>query len=397
MSYVCSFPVILGLFFLTPAALRFGVEGYYYSALISIFSVCYLLLKKRKLNKFDITLLISFISFVFTVFVNFLLFDFISLPEFFSSFINLISMSFITVALITYTLRLPIDSRVYMIDGLLYFIVFIGLLKYLLFTLGVVEPEELDFYRRYDKFPIVIRSFFNEPSHYSIVIFLLISIKHLLLNIRFSSQLKFNMLILISLILTGSMTAYVLLIIYFYFYLFNCKYYGYLLAFSIIGSVVGIFVFYLFYLYFPDSIFIERAINVVSGDDGSANYRLIDTWAFLNAYNDNILAFIFGVSLGNMESYSISMLGFQDGYVGVNLIANILFVGGITYCFIFFFQVYMSFNGFALPFLFFLIISFTHGYIVGPFFLPLLGIAYGCSKTDILCRSNVISKYGRVR
>uniref|UniRef100_UPI001962E752 hypothetical protein n=1 Tax=Morganella morganii TaxID=582 RepID=UPI001962E752 len=153
--------------------------------------------------------------------------------------------------------------------------------------------------------------------------------------------------------------------------------------------VILLFLCILFMSNISESLIITRLIRILSGSDGSANYRLMATWLLFPAF-ENYQNLLFGVGVGNMDVYSISVLNFQQKFIGVNVFANILFSSGVFGFLSVISMLLISLNK-NIPVLLILCITcFTHGYLVGPFFFPIIGIMYAIQKNSVLYRPYVI-------
>lgn len=382
-----SFPLFYILFFLSPAINRFGTDIKWYTGFAAIISLYYLVINKV-ITKLDILFIIFLICCLISLPINYILDDYINSVSFLRSFINLTSILVVSSALSLYYKKLNPILIATTINYNIYMLLIYSTFKYISLYTGLITPESLDFYRQYDKFPLIIRGFFNEPSHYAIAIILLITIKIFLLKQTINSKnYILYIFIIISIALTYSITAYVLISLVAILYLFEHKrkYLLYIGLLFILTLLLSLFLIN----FIDDNLIIARFIRILSGNDGSANYRLTATWLLFPAL-ENIHNLLFGVGVGNMDIYSLTVLNFQQKFIGVNVFANILFSSGLagflSICLIF--SITLKNNASTL--MIFCIICFTHGYLIGPFLFPIIGIIYAIQKNHFLYRPNVI-------
>ncbi|MFL1801740.1 hypothetical protein ACJW8F_10180 [Plesiomonas shigelloides] len=258
------------------------------------------------------------------------------------------------------------------------FVISLSLIKYIFLQIGLMSPESLDYYRQWSEFPIVIRGFFNEPSHFIIFVSSLLLAKFLILKNRVSENKFLVLVVVISFSLSMSLAGFALLLLLGVIYcLVNMKYSLVAIVFVLLLSSSVLIKYSAEFIDVEQvRLIFNRVDSLISGKDGSSNYRLFDTWNFMSYLKDEPEFLLFGVGIGNMENHFLSHTGIAN-YAGVNVFSNIMYFGGLTLTFVFICIMLYLLKFKLLVVLYFSLICFTHGYITGPFLFPMLAIYRG--------------------
>lgn len=364
----------LYFFLCAPGIDRFLIPNYVYSILFGCVATFYFFYKGITPSKY---LGFSIFDGVY-LFISFVCL-FIFIPErgdisgFIYSYLNIICSLLIGGLFYYFLNNVRKEEKEVLLNGVLYVVVGYALLKYIFLKLGVIIGDDSEYYRNYSGNAIIIKGFFNEPAHYSIVVSTLL----FFCFFSFNNYVKRNVIIIFvamfSVFFSLSLSGIFLFILALGLFLFSMENKKFILY------VIPLFFVLLLFLYLIEfdggissSTLLYRLDGVVNGVDNSANYRVFQSWSFVK-YLDNIYNILFGTGIGNNAYFSLRVMGLYEPFVGINVIGNAFFSGGLIFGLSLIFRLYFQFYSFYF-FIYLVVLCFSHGYLVGPLFYPLLGI-----------------------
>ncbi|MFL9786812.1 O-antigen ligase family protein [Vibrio cyclitrophicus] len=379
------FPVcfVLLFFFCSPGIDRFGQPNALFLALFSIVSLLFFLSHYRTINlHLELSLLELFYLFFSSVVLIFIVPSSTIPNGFFLSYLNIVCSIIIGVFVFNYVVSLNLSQKERVLVNTILLVSLFSIIHFFMLKLGVITPSERDFYRNYTGGFVILKGFFNEPAHYGIFMSVLIFTGLVAIESFIRKHVVLVVLACTSVFLTYSLSGIVMCLSAFGIWYFK-NYKTYLVTIIlpfVFFAIAALFAVSFTLSFSSESIIFDRLINVLAGDDNSSNYRIFESWAFVQ-YIDNPFNFLFGTGVGNNDYFSEKVMKMDSSFVGINVLANSLYIGGFIYLSFVLFKFWLLCRS-PYVFSFTVIFCFSHGYLVGPIFYPLLGFSFGFFARD---------------